>query len=311
MSVKAFSVKVPASTANLGPGFDSVGLALDLYLTVLVSGAEVSESPVSSVEYLTESYRSLDGGSDNLLLSTMRYVGERYGQIVPPVKLEVETDIPLGRGLGSSASAIAAGIEIADRLLALDLSMQEKLVIGTELEGHPDNVSASLLGGLTISYWDGEELLVSHVADVDIAVIILVPPEEFLTTESRGLLSGGLSHASAARSSAAANVFSAAVARGEWKTAGRMMEKDEFHEPFRKSRFPDFDKIRKVCREGGAYGTAISGAGPSLFVAVEPGREIRLAAELERKFPHYECLVREVDLGGVRVCEGVSGKSVG
>lgn len=300
MSVKAFSVKVPASTANLGPGFDSIGLALDLYLTVHVSGASVS-----SVQYLTESYGSISTASDNLLLTTIEFTANRYGKTVPPVKLEVETDIPLSRGLGSSASAIAAGVEIADRLLALELTMQEKIEIGTEMEGHPDNVSASLLGGLTISYWDGKELAVSHTTKVNIAVIILVPPAEFLTSESRGLLPEQLPYPSAIQSSAAANVFSAAAARGDWKTAGRMMEKDEFHEPFRKGKFLNFDDIRKMCRESGAYGSAISGAGPSLFIAVEPGREVQLAAELENFFPHYECLVTKPALEGIRSCEKV------
>lgn len=300
MSGKAFSVKVPASTANLGPGFDSIGLALDLYLTVHVSGASVP-----SVEYLDENYSSLSAGSDNLLFTTIEFTASRYSKKVPPVKLEVETEIPLGRGLGSSASAIAAGIEIADRLLDLDLSMQEKLEIGTELEGHPDNISASLLGGLTISYWDGEGLTVSHTAAADIGVIILVPPSEFLTSESRGLLPGELLYASAVRSSAAANVFSAAAARGDWTTAGRMMEKDEFHEPYRKNRFPHFDDIRELCTENGAYGSAISGAGPSLFIAVEPGREDGLSELLEKRFPHYGCLVTKPAGKGIKYSEKV------
>jgi len=300
VSCKGFSVRVPASTANLGSGFDSIGLALDLYLEI-----HVSHAAAWSVEYLTESYQSLSGTSDNLLITTIQFVANRYGKGMPTAKLAVETDIPLGRGLGSSASAIAAGIEIADRLLALELSMQEKLIIGTELEGHPDNISASLLGGLTISYWDGEEVAVNHITDVDIAVIILVPSAEFLTAESRGLLPQELPYAAAIRSSAAANVFSAAVARGDWKTAGRMMENDEFHEPFRKSRFPNFAEIRKTCRDYGAYGSAISGAGPSLFIAVEPGRELQLASALKEQYPHYESLITKPALSGMESCEKV------
>ncbi|WP_422123918.1 homoserine kinase [Planococcus sp. X10-3] len=300
MSFKDFAVRVPASTANLGPGFDSIGLALELYLTV-----HVSKASAWSVEYLTEGYQSLSGASDNLLVTTIQFAAKRYGKEMPTAKLEVTTDIPLSRGLGSSASAIAAGIEIADRLLALELTMQEKLIIGTELEGHPDNISASLLGGLTISYWNGEELAVNHITDVDIAAVILVPPVEFLTAESRGLLPDALPYAEAIRSSAAANVFSAAVAAGDWKTAGRMMENDEFHEPFRTGRFPNFAEIRKTCSDNGAYGSAISGAGPSLFIAVEPGREHQLAAVLKEQYPHYECLVTKPAFRGIEFCEKV------
>lgn len=300
MSGKDFSVSVPASTANLGPGFDSIGLALDLCMTV-----QVTKASSLSVDYLTESYQSLSGVSDNLLITTIQYTADRYGKEMPTARLEVATDIPLGRGLGSSASAIAAGIEIADRLLALELSMQEKLVIGTELEGHPDNISASLLGGLTISHWDGKELAINHIKDVDIAVIILVPPVEFLTAESRRLLPQELPYAAAIQSSAAANVFSAAVVGGDWKTAGRMMENDQFHEPFRKGRFQDFEDIRAACRVNGAYGTAISGAGPSLFIAVEPGREHQLASLLEAQYPHYDCLVTKAALCGTQSFEAV------
>lgn len=298
MSWSGFSVRVPSSTANLGPGFDSIGLALDLYMTV-----QVSKASKSSVKYLTESYQFLSLSSDNLLLTTIQYTADRYGKEVPTAKLEVATDIPLGRGLGSSATAIAAGIEIADRLLGLELSMKEKLVIGTELEGHPDNISASLLGGLTISYWDGKELAISHIEEVDIAVIILVPPVEFLTTESRGLLPQELPYTASIQSSAAANVFSAAVVGGDWKTAGQMMENDQFHEPFRKGRFPNFDDIRETSRKHGAYGSAISGAGPSLFIAIEIGRENQLATVLQERYPHYECIVTKPSSGGIRFCE--------
>lgn len=300
MSWKEFSVKVPASSANLGPGFDSIGLALDLYLTVHVSSASEWK-----VEYVDESYQHLAGGADNLLVSTATAVAEQFGRKLPAAELTVETEIPLGRGLGSSAAAIAAGIEIADRLIGLNLPMKEKLKIGSEMEGHPDNISAALMGGLTISYFDKEEVEVIHVPIVPIGVLILVPPNEFLTTESRGLLPQTLEHAVAVRGSAAGNVLSAALVRGDWKTAGRMMEKDQFHEPFRKKRFPDFEEIQAACREIGAFGSAISGAGPSLFIAVNEGDEKDAAAQLAAKFPHYECLTAKPSPAGIKFCETV------
>lgn len=286
MSWKEFLVSVPASTANLGPGFDSIGLALDLHLSICVS-------PASEwiVEYSDEGYHHLTSGVDNLIVSTALAVAEMFNRPLSPAKLRVETDIPLGRGLGSSAAAIAGGIEIADRLLGLDLPMTEKVKIGCAMEGHPDNVSASFLGGLTISYFDGNELEVIHVPQVEIGVVILVPPTEFLTTESRGLLPQSLEHRVAARGSAAGNVLSAALASGDWDTVGRLMEKDTFHEPYRKNKFPDFEAIRQACKEAGAYGSAISGAGPSLFIATRKGDEKGLASRLRDQFSHYECVV--------------------
>ncbi|WKA57633.1 homoserine kinase [Planococcus shenhongbingii] len=295
-----FTVTVPASTANLGPGFDSIGLALDLHLSIHVSPANEW-----SVQYNNESYQHLSPSSDNLIVVAAQKVAGKYGRDLPPARLQVETDIPLSRGLGSSASAIAGGIEIADRLLDLNMPMKEKVEIGTEMEGHADNISAALLGGLTISYADAEELSIVHVPEVEIGVLILVPPTEFLTSESRGLLPEELPHPVAVRSSMAANVLAAALAKGDWETAGRMMEKDEFHEPYRKSRFPDFDAIRLACRKSGAYGSAISGAGPSLFVAAEKGKERDISQKLKKLFPHYECLITKPSNAGIKSVETV------
>ncbi|HSO58006.1 MAG TPA: homoserine kinase [Paenisporosarcina sp.] len=300
MSWKEFSVSVPASTANLGPGFDSIGLALDLHLSIYVSPASKW-----TVEYRDEGYQHLTSGVDNLIVSTALAVAEQFNRSLSPAKLSVVTDIPLSRGLGSSAAAIAGGIEIADRLLGLDLPMTEKVKIGSAMEGHPDNVSASFLGGLTISYFDGNELEVIHVPHVEIGVVILVPPTEFLTTESRGLLPQSLEHRVATRGSAAGNVLSAALASGDWETAGRLMEKDTFHEPYRKNKFPDFEAIRQVGKDAGAYGSTISGAGPSLFIATKRGDEEGVATRLKDQFPHYECVVLKPSTVGIQSRETV------
>ena len=173
------------------------------------------------------------------------------------------------------------------------------------MEGHPDNVSASFLGGLTISYFDDNELEVIHVPQVDIGVVILVPSTEFLTIESRGLLPQTLEHRVAARGSAAGNVLSATLAIGNWETAGRLMEKDTFHEPFRKNKFPNFDAIRQACKEAGAYGSTISGAGPSLFIATKKGDEEGVATRLGNQFPHYECVVLKPSSVGIQSRETV------
>lgn len=291
-----FSVVVPATTANLGPGFDSIGLALALYMTVDVKPAEDW-----LVQYAGDEYQGLASGEDNLIVTTIQYVAKRYDRVVTPQQLVVQTDIPLGKGLGSSATAIAGGIEIANHLLKLSLSSKDKVLIGSELEGHADNVSAALLGGVTISYFDGNEIDVIHLREPQIGVIILVPPKALPTEESRGLLPAQLPHAVAISGSAASSVMTAAIAQGDWVTAGRMMEKDIFHEPYRKLLFPDFEQIRTACRDYGAYGMTISGAGPSLFIAVKQGEESEVAGKLATDFSYYECLIVKPSLIGAIV----------
>ncbi|MBU9673615.1 homoserine kinase [Planococcus sp. CP5-4] len=301
MSRKEFSIAVPASTANLGPGFDSIGLALDLHLNIHVSPADSWQ-----LIYKTAEYAHLSGVEDNLILQAAERTAAAFSKELPPAKLEIETDIPLGRGLGSSASAIAAGIELANRLLGLHMSNQQKVQIGTEMEGHPDNISASLLGGLTISYYDEKQIETVHVEQVDIGVVLLIPQEIFLTEESRSLLPEQLQHADSIRGSAAGNVLSAAMARGDWEKAGKLMSKDTFHQPYRQHRFPDFKEIGEACRKLSAYGCAISGAGPSLFIAVSAGDQQRIAEALSQLFPHYESMAIKPAIIGTKSYETVA-----
>ncbi|WP_342513903.1 homoserine kinase [Sporosarcina sp. FSL K6-1522] len=296
MGETGFLVTVPATTANLGPGFDSIGLAFALYTTI-----DVKPAAQWLVQYEGEEYRDLASGEDNLIVKTIQHVAERYARVAPPQVLRVQSDIPLGKGLGSSATAIAAGIEIADHLLTLGLSSKEKVYIGSELEGHADNVSAALLGGVTISYFVGDEMDTIHLPEPKMGAVILVPPEALLTEESRGLLPEQLAHAQAVAGSAASSVMTAAIALGDWETAGRMMEKDVFHEPYRQRLFPDFDRIRAFCREHGAYGMTISGAGPSLFVAVGADKEEEMAKKLADEFSYYQCLALKPSTAGATI----------
>ncbi len=296
MKFPGFSVVVPASTANLGPGFDSVGLALNLYMTV-----DVSPSDIWEVTYIDEGFEGIANGADNLIVKTVNHVAALYNFKSPCLKLVIKSAIPLGKGLGSSAAAIAAGIEIANYIFEINLSANNKVKIGSQLEGHADNVSAALLGGVTINYFIDEEIEMIHIKEPTMAAVILVPPEALLTEASRGLLPDKLAHKEATRSSAAGNVMVAAMAMNDWRTVGKMMEKDGYHEPFRKSLFPDFDLIRKTCKEFGALGMTISGAGPSLFVAVDEGSEIEIAEKLQVEFDYYKCIAVQPSITGARI----------
>jgi len=280
-----FTVVVPATTANLGPGYDSVGMALSLYMTV-----QVKEASEWNVHYDGEEYAGLATDETNLIVRTIQDVAGRFGKEVHPHALRVTSDIPLGKGLGSSATAIAAGIEIANELLGLSLTPQEKVQIGSESEGHADNVVAALLGGVTVAYFVADELEVIQLPQPVIGVVILVPPNALNTSESRGLLPGELPHSVASAGNAASNVMLTAITLGNWELAGKMMEKDVFHERYRKPLLQDFDQIRTCCHELGAYGMTVSGAGPSIFIAVKEGTQEEIAGRLEKEFPYYRAI---------------------
>ncbi|MDW0111389.1 homoserine kinase [Sporosarcina aquimarina] len=285
MGFTPFTVTVPATTANLGPGFDSIGMALSLYMTV-----DVEPSDKWSVIYENEEMKNLPNNEDNLIVQTIGKVVRRAGRETIPCTLKVNSQIPLGKGLGSSAAAIAAGIEIADHVHELKMNAKEKMWFGVGIEGHSDNVTAAIAGGVTISFYDHTSLEVMPFDAPPIGGIVLVPPVELKTDHSRGLLPHQLDHSKATEGSAASSLMAAALAKGEWSLVGRMMDRDIFHEPYRKKMFPDFDAVREASHAHGAYGMTLSGAGPSLFVAVHSGREEEAARVLEEKFPYYKCI---------------------
>ncbi|MCY9441641.1 homoserine kinase, partial [Bacillus spizizenii] len=178
-----FTVTVPGSTANLGPGFDSVGMALSRYLKLTVF-----ESDKWSFEAETETVAGIPAGTDNLIYQVAKRTADLYGKEMPPVHVKVWSDIPLARGLGSSAAAIVAAVELADELCGLKLSEADKLHVASLEEGHPDNAGASLVGGLVIGLHEDDETQMIRVPDADIDVVVVIPFYEVLTRDARDVL---------------------------------------------------------------------------------------------------------------------------
>ena len=281
-----FTVVVPATTANLGPGYDTIGLALDLQMEV-----SVYEATTWSIRYEQEEYRALDGAEENLIIQTALNVAKAKEVQLPPLALVVSSNIPLGKGLGSSASAIAAGIEVANEVASLHLSLQEKLEWGSRLEGHADNVNAAIAGGLVLSYYKEDELDVVRMPAPTVGALVLVPDAQLATSESRGVLPNTLDHAEATAGSAAGTLFVGAIAQQNWELAGKMLERDTFHEPYRKGMFPHFDDVRELVKEHGAYGMTISGAGPSLFVIAPVDRTESIAEAVRSTYDMYHPII--------------------
>ncbi len=281
-----FVIKVPGSTANLGPGFDSIGLAVNLYLTVDVSPSEKWE-----FHYRTRGFEDIPTNEDNLMYQAAQFTLEylQLNETLPPCKLVVDCELPLASGLGSSAAAIVAGIELVDQLLDLSLSREEKARIASLYEGHPDNVTASVYGGLVVATHNEEDTIVIPSGIPDIDMIIMTPKQELLTSESREVLPSELSFKDSIKASSIANVLVASLLQGDIETAGKMMKKDLFHQPYRQRIIPDLPVITAFGAKNGIEGIALSGAGPSVMCYTRTSKGEAALARLQAEFPTYEC----------------------
>lgn len=296
MNGKAFRISTPGSTANLGPGFDSVGLAVDRYLILDVS-------PSHKWEFIAKS-DNLDGipeGKENLIYQIADSIAKDFNLDLAPHKVEVRSNIPLSRGLGSSASAIVAGIELANQLLDLNLSSEEKLRRASNYEGHPDNVAASLFGGLIIGSHREDGTDIVHGGFPDIDIVVYIPPYELKTEKARSVLPNQMDYKEAVLASGISNVLVAALLTSNWELAGKMMAKDLFHQPHRGALVPELELVYSLADQLGAYGVALSGAGPTIICFVPKGKGASIQFKLQETFPSARIEILRVDQEGLTV----------
>ncbi|TMN22454.1 homoserine kinase [Lentibacillus cibarius] len=297
--MRPFRIHVPASSANIGPGFDSLGLALGLYLTLDVATAETREV-VQCSPHLPE----MPTGEDHYIFQIADQTAARWHKELPPCKVTLQSDIPLARGLGSSASAIVAGIELANQLCKLSLSPEDKLTFGNEIEGHPDNIAPSIFGGLTITTIAAGSVDWIQMPGVDADVVVFIPDQDLKTAAARKVLPATYSRELATAGSSVSNVFVASLLSGNYPMAGKMMENDLFHEPYRSDLIPNYNEIRRHAKENGAYGTVISGAGPTMISLFPKGEADAIVPQLQRIFPAYDIKRVAVDSKGVNTTWG-------
>lgn len=291
-----FVIKVPASSANLGPGFDSIGVALTLYLSLEVEKSEKWECYSTS-----EELKDLPSDEQHFICQIALQTAAKYGKELHPCKIKVESDIPLARGLGSSASAIIAGIELADYVGELGLTKQDKLLLSTEIEGHPDNVGASLYGGLVIGSYQQGEVDIIPITAISFEMVAVIPQESLLTKDSRGVLPTEFSYSNAIQASSTANVLVAALLSQNWELAGKMMEIDLFHQPYRKPLIPFYDDVENFAKSEGAFGVALSGAGPTVLCFCEKGKGQSLEQSIRSAFPGMTAKLLSIDYTGSSV----------
>ena len=282
---------VPATSANVGPGFDSVGVAVTKYLEIQVC----EEREEWMIEHQLGKWIPRD--ERNLLLKIAL-------QIVPdlqPRRLKMISDIPLARGLGSSSSVIVAGIELANQLGNLKLTDHDKLQLATKIEGHPDNVAPAIYGNLVIASSVEGQVTAVVAPFPECAFLAYIPNYELRTRDSRGVLPKKLSYKEAVAASSIANVAIAALLTGDMVKAGQAIESDLFHERYRQDLVREFATIKKVAKRNGAYATYLSGAGPTVMVLAEPDKMPKIKAELEKQPFKGKLHELQVDTQGVRV----------
>lgn len=263
--------KVPATTANLGVGFDTLGLALRLYNIF-----EVSDIEPNRVEINGEGASELCNIKNNAFLKALNYFYGLYNLTPPPLNIKISSNIPLCKGLGSSASAIVAGLIIGNEILGKGLSREELLKYAILLEGHSDNVSPALFGGCTISLVSEGKVIVKKVPLPDnLAVIVVVPYFEVPTEPSRKILPEFIPREVTVRGLAKIGMFLVSLMTNDLKDLHSILE-DELHEPYRARFIPRYNEIKRELISVGALGVMISGSGPSIVILTERGETERL-----------------------------------
>lgn len=258
---------VPASSANLGPGFDALGLALNLHLTCTVSSARVLTITSSGIDA-----SDIPQDESNLIWQTASGVASAHGMKLPPIHLEIRNEIPIGKGLGSSAAALTAGVVLANLLLNLNWSRHRILDEAACIEGHPDNVSACVLGSIVASSMDAAG---THAVRVDLpasyGVAVVVPDFMLPTAHARSVLPQTYCREDVVFNVQRSALLIAALFTGNTDSFSAALQ-DRLHQPYRAPLIPGFNEMLQL-RRAGLLGCALSGAGPSVLVFYQQGYE--------------------------------------
>ncbi len=260
-------IKIPASTSNLGPGFDTLGLALNRYLEIFGEITETKNSPEIIVK--GNGVEHISANATNLVYQGMLAAARHLGAALPPIRLLLNNGIPSCGGLGGSGAAISGGVFLANEILNAKLSPDEMLNIAVKIEGHPDNVSAALMGGLTINCFDNGAVRCRSVKiNAPLSVVACSPRFQVLTKQARQILPKEILLKDAVQNIENAASLVAAFIHGDVE-ALRYATRDTLHERYRASLIPGFDDVKKAALDAGAISFNISGAGPTVFCFTE------------------------------------------
>lgn len=285
------TLRVPGSSANLGPGFDALGIALQVYLTCRFSRAEVL-----SIRCTGRDASRIACNEDNLIWQTALMVASRTGAQLPAVDLEIINEIPLGKGLGSSAAAITAGVIIGSQLLDLNWTPARILDEAARLEGHPDNVAACVLGSVVASAVEpgGITRAIRLEMPTNFGIAVVVPDFVLPTSEARAVLPDSYSREDTTFNIQRAALLMAAFATGDTSVFPAALD-DRLHQPFRARLVPGLAEILRL-RAPGLLGCTLSGAGPGVLVFYERGHE-RVCELVCKTFAASACATEVISCG--------------
>jgi homoserine kinase len=293
------TVKVPATSANLGPGFDTLGLALSFYDELEV---EAVAGEGAFVEVHGEGQGEVSTDASNLVVQSIAFTFKRFGQTLPGLRLKAHNIIPHGRGMGSSGAAVVSGIVAAKGLLQgiVEITDQDLLDLATELEGHPDNVAPALFGGLTIA-WEDEQgphhkKLFVHRG---VSFLELVPSFKMSTALARSLQPESVPHNDAVFNvSRSALLIASLTQRPAFLMAAT---EDKLHQDYRAAAMPETYELVQTMREHG-HAAVVAGAGPSVLVlATGPAQRLEAVALAAKNYPQWKPLLLAVDFKGATV----------
>lgn len=262
------AVRVPATTANLGPGFDCLGMALDIYNRVAVEPA-----PALSIEVSGEGRGAIPTGEENLVYRGLAAVFRRVGRPVPGLRLACHNEIPLARGLGSSAAAVAGGLVAANLLLREPLSRDDLLTLGAAIEGHPDNLAPALFGGCQVVVQEGEGFVHAPVPlPAGLKAVLFIPHFHLPTVQARAVLPAQVPLKDAVYNVGRAALLVASLASGGLSLLAAAT-RDRLHQPYREPLFPAMGPVMAAAMGAGALGSFLSGAGPTVLALCTGGEE--------------------------------------
>ena len=289
-------ISVPATSANLGPGFDTLGLALDLRNEVVIKPAKFH-----SVSLKGEGSDNPKLKDNNMFISTFNDFHTNLSQSKQQYRFEFHNSIPLSRGLGSSSAVIVSAIASAYAVAGIEINKRKLLNLALSYESHPDNITPAVMGGFTVAtIHENEVFFIKKDLPKTLKAVVVIPNRPISTNHSRKTLPFKYTKEDAIFNISHSSLLTAAFMSEDWRML-KKASKDRFHQYYRMKQMPELFAVQKVALRNGALMSTLSGSGSTFFNIVYEKDATRLVKKLQENFPHFKTMVCDFDNNGVIV----------